>query len=137
MQSRNIFSFFAVMVISCHGIAHADDEAAVPDTRSAESATAQSAARVYIDPKTGKLGGPPPGVQPPGLSIAVQQMLSRSDRGLVQSRLSNGTVVVDLQGRFQNVSVATIAPEGDAHINCDHSAERIEHVMEQGSGGAR
>ena len=61
--------------------------------------------RVYRDPKTGRLGSPPPGVQPPGLSIAEQHMLNRSDQGLQSRALPGGGVAVDLQGRYRSMAV--------------------------------
>jgi hypothetical protein len=139
MRSRHLILLMAALFLGGLGIgnASAQPDSASEGAGSAESSGGQSSARVYIDPKTGKLGGPPPGVTPPGLSTAVQQMLSRSDRGLVQSQLPNGAVVVNLQGRFQNVSVATIAPGGDAHIRCDHSVDHIEHALEHGVRGEK
>jgi hypothetical protein len=97
-------------------------------------ATTQSAARVYIDPKTGHMSGPPAGVEPPGLSIALQKKLSRSDRGLEKRLLPNGAMLVNLQGRFQNMSVVTIAPDGEPHITCNHSVDEAEHALAHGEG---
>jgi len=101
---------------------------------SAITSTKQSAARVYIDPKTGKLGGPPPGTEPPGLSIAEQNKLSRSHQGLEKRQLPDGTLLVNLQGRFQNMSVVTMTPDGESHITCNHSADDVEHKLLHGSG---
>jgi hypothetical protein len=98
------------------------------------TATKQSAARVYIEPETRKLGGPPPGTELPGLSIALQNKLSRSDEGLEKRLLPNGTLLVNLQGRFQNMSVVTMTPDGETHITCNHSADDVEHSQVHGSG---
>lgn len=97
--------------------------------RPAVTSTAESASRVYIDPKTRKLGGPPPGTKPPGLSIAEQNKLSRADTGLKKRLLPNGTSLVNLQGRFQNMSVVTMTPDGKTHMTCSHSVDDVEHAL--------
>jgi hypothetical protein len=111
------------------------DPAAQDDAQlSAVTSNKQSAARVYIDPETRKLGGPPPGTELPGLSIALQNKLSRSDEGLEKRLLPNGTLLVNLQGRFQNMSVVTMTPDGETHITCNHSTNDVEHSQVHGSG---
>ena len=100
------------------------------------------AGRVFINPETGKLGGPPAGVKPPGLSIATQNRLSRSSDGLQTQQLPDGTVLMNLQGRFQNMSVVTLGEHGEAHLTCSHSVDHLEKAIthsadlsvEQGGG---
>ena len=91
--------------------------------------TGQMAGRVFINPETGKLGGPPPGVEPPGLSIATQNRLSRSSHGLQVQQLPDGTVLMNLQGRFQNMSVVTLDEHGEAHLICSHSVDHLEKAI--------
>jgi hypothetical protein len=74
--------------------------------------------RVYRDPQTGRLGPPPPGVVPPGLTAAEQRMLNRSDQGLQVHTLPGGGVAVDLQGRYRSMAVATVSAGGQAAVNC-------------------
>jgi hypothetical protein len=88
--------------------------------------------RVYRDPKTGKLGAPPPGIQPPGLSIAEQQMLNRSDRGLRARTLPNGAVAVDLQGRFRSMAVATIRDGNKPAVQCEVTPREAEVALQSG-----
>jgi len=92
----------------------------------------QTAGRVFLNPKTGELGGIPPGVEPHGLSPAMQEKLSRSDRGLQVRFLSTGAKVVDLQGRFQNMSVGTLDNAGNVHIGCSHSKDVVERSITTG-----
>ncbi len=94
-----------------------------------------SATRVFVDPQTGQVGGPPPGVSPPGLSVAEQQMLSRSPRGLQQRTLPGGAVFVDLEGRFTNMSSATLAPQGGAVVSCSDSEDGVTHALHAGAAG--
>lgn len=61
-------------------------------------------------------------VRNPDLSTDVQealaQMINTSSEGLVQETLADGTVVVDLEGRFQSAMVATINADGKAVGHC-------------------
>ena len=96
-----------------------------------------SAARVYTNPETGKLGGPPPDIEPLGLSIAERNKLNRSGEGLEKRQLPDGTLLVNLQGRFQNMSVVSKTPDGKTHITCNHSVDDVEHKLIHGSGDMR
>jgi len=48
----------------------------------------------------------------------LRNALSRSSEELVFRRAPDGTVSVDLQGRFQNVSVARIDADGEIRTGC-------------------
>ncbi len=110
-----------------------DDTAASGAARPpAPAPVAGQGMRVYRDPKTGRLGPPPPGVQPPGLSVAEQHMLNRSDQGLQQRTLPGGGVAVDLQGRYQSMAVATVGADGQAAVNCVLTPEQAEAVLQAG-----
>jgi hypothetical protein len=109
--------------------ATADPTAQEDEQLSAATSAGQSAARVYIDPKTRKPGGPPPGIEPPGLIIAEQNRLSRSDKGLEKRQLPDGTSLVNLQGRFQNMTVVNKTPDGKSHMTCNHSVDGVEHSL--------
>jgi len=89
-------------------------------------AAGQSSARVYINPQTGQVGGPPPGAQPPGLSVAEEKMLSRSDRGLQVRKLPTGAMLLDLQGRFRNMSTASLSADGEAQLHCSEDQAAVE-----------
>jgi hypothetical protein len=95
--------------------------------------TGQMAGRVFINPETGELGGPPAGAEPPGLSIATQNRLNRSDKNLQIQHLPDGTMLMDLQGRFQNMSVVTLDQDGEAHLTCSHSVDQLEKALVLGA----
>jgi len=88
--------------------------------------------RVYRDPQTGRLGPPPPGITPPGLTNAEQRMLSRSDQGLRPRTLPGGGVAVDLQGRFRNMAVATVGADGQAVVNCELTPAQASAALQAG-----
>jgi hypothetical protein len=76
-----------------------------------------SAQRVYLDPDTGRLlRKPPPGAPVITLSPEEFNMLSTSDAGLVEVPLPDGGYMLDLQGRFRHMAVATVADDGSIVI---------------------
>jgi hypothetical protein len=92
-----------------------------PDTPAPEDATPDvitgSAQRVYLDPDTGRLlRQPPPGAPVMTLSPTELNMLSTSDAGLVEVPLPDGGYMLDLQGRFRHMAVATVADDGSIVI---------------------
>jgi hypothetical protein len=44
--------------------------------------------------------------------------LNRSDEGLTEKKARNGTVAVDLQGRYQYIYLARTNPDGSVSIGC-------------------
>lgn len=78
---------------------------------------------VAIDPETGMLGLPTAEqsaalARTATLSRAEEEMLSRSSVGLREFRLADGTVGLDLGGRFQEFSVARIGADGRVTFDC-------------------
>lgn len=49
---------------------------------------------------------------------ALQRLVSTSSEGLKEVTLSDGTVLVDLQGRFKSATVVTIGPDGKLKTQC-------------------
>ncbi len=78
----------------------------------------------YIDPETGRLIEAPPADSTNVLRVdaAFAAGLSTSDDGLVEEVLPDGTVKVNLQGRFQSASFATVQPDGSIAIRHAGSA---------------
>jgi hypothetical protein len=78
---------------------------------------------VALDPETGQLGAPSPEQleqlralrAAPGIAE-----VSRSQEGLVETRLTDGTVILDLDGRFQDHVVARIDRNGRLIYGCIH-----------------
>lgn len=59
----------------------------------------------------------------------LRNALSRSSEGLVFQRAPGGGVSVDLQGRFQNVSVARIDADGEIRTGCVTSHESLAEFL--------
>ncbi|MGH7681407.1 MAG: post-PEP-CTERM-1 domain-containing protein [Candidatus Eiseniibacteriota bacterium] len=75
---------------------------------------------VGIDPETGKLG-PPTAEQRAELeqiSASQNALLSHSSAGLVEEHRADGTVHVNLQGRFQEYATVRIGPDGKKTFDC-------------------
>jgi len=88
-----------------------------PAPEGAEPAITGSAQRAYLDPNTGRLlSKPPPGAPALALSPEELNMLSTSDAGLVERSIPGGGYILDLQGRFRHVAVATVAEDGTVAI---------------------
>jgi hypothetical protein len=104
----------------------------LPTERAAQMSVATQGMRVYRDPQTGRLGPLPTGVVPPGLTISEQRMLSRSDQGLKSRMLPGGGVAIDLQGRYRNMSMATVGSDGQATVNCAITPAEVAAVLQAG-----
>lgn len=121
----------AVTLLLVTGAAVADEPAATgdePETATettavtsenseAAPAPAMSGLRVTIDPETGQMVVPPPADRRKmALSPAMQNAFSQSDEGLPTVVLPDGTVMVNLQGRFRNLLFATVDAEGQLKV---------------------
>jgi len=81
-----------------------------------------SGLQAVVDPVTGQLRQPT-AEESMRLSEALEEMLSQSSEGLEVVELGDGTMMVDLQDRFQEIAVASIVG-GQIRMACvnDHSS---------------
>ncbi len=100
----------ALLIIS-PGWAQSKSKAASPGTAKV------AGMQVAIDPQTGRLRQPTP-EERQALAKALGRSLNRSTQGLTVTRFSNGMQRVDLQGRFQSTSVATVDAQGKVNYRC-------------------
>jgi hypothetical protein len=77
---------------------------------------------VQVDSQTGQIKQMTP-EEAKQLADGLKGMLNRSTEGLVQEQHADGTVSMDLQGRFQNVTVAKVNPDGTVTRSCIDSPE--------------
>ena len=75
---------------------------------------------IALDPETGELGAPSPEQvrslrAAPGIAA-----VSRSAEGLTETRLTNGTVILDLDGRYQDQVLARLDRNGRLVYGCVH-----------------
>ncbi len=83
---------------------------------------------VAIDRQTGKLRPPTPD-EARKLAAGLKNFLSRSDQGLTVVTHPNGTQSVDLQGRFQSVTLAKINRDGSASEKCVTSMREAQAFL--------
>ena len=77
---------------------------------------------IMLDRETGETR-PLTGAEAQKLADGLKKLVNQSTEGLVQVRQADGTVSMDLQGRFQNVLLARIEANGALVQGCVDSIE--------------
>ena len=72
---------------------------------------------VQVDPQTGRISPMSP-EDARRMAEGLRSMLNKSTDGLVQEQHADGSVSMDLQGRFQNVAVARVEADGTVTQSC-------------------
>ena len=115
----------AAASLAVPALAGDDPAPAVPPEQAAAQAPAEAMPPVaaaglvaFIDPATGGLTATPTAEQRAAMRAALAALVNDSDLGLVEVTLPDGSVVMDLQGRFQEAVVVQVAPEGTRHMQC-------------------
>lgn len=121
----------AIVVIAIAAVTVVSRQSANGGTNDPQKATAASANAankkymtmkvagqdVQVDPQTGKMK-PLTQEEARKLAEGLKGMLNKSTEGLVEEHNSDGSVSVDLQGRFQNVTVARENEDGTLTTSC-------------------
>jgi hypothetical protein len=77
---------------------------------------------VQVDSQTGQIKELTP-EEAQKLAAGLKQNLNRSTEGLVEERNPDGSVSIDLQGRFENVTVARTNDDGSVTTGCVDNAK--------------
>jgi hypothetical protein len=72
---------------------------------------------VQVDPQTGQIKPLSP-AEAQELADGLKTMLNKSTEGLVPEKHADGSVSIDLQGRFRNVAVARVNADGTLEQSC-------------------
>ena len=99
------------------------------DGRQGETPYGAAAMRASIDPETGMLSVNPTHFE--SSSKMLETALSRSSDGLVQETMPNGTVRMNLQGRFMSASMARLDAQGHVHTSCTEDLDQAERVLHE------
>ncbi|MGH7342904.1 MAG: post-PEP-CTERM-1 domain-containing protein [Candidatus Rokuibacteriota bacterium] len=83
---------------------------------------------VGIDPETGRLGMPTP-EQMEELSGLATPEIDHSSEGLVEVHHPDGSVSVDLQGRFQEFATVRIGQDGKLVFQCVDGRDNAERLL--------
>jgi hypothetical protein len=70
-----------------------------------------------------------PGDNDRELAVSIRQLTNRSTEGLVEQKNPRGGSMVDLQGRFQDLAIVKLDPEGDAAAACVASLEEANRFF--------
>ncbi len=96
-------------------------------TRQGASPYGAASMRASLDPETGALSVNP---VPIGSFKMLDKALNRSSEGLVRKTLPDGTISIDLQGRFMSASVAHLDAKGHLHTTCTEDLDTAVQAME-------
>ncbi len=100
-------------------------DTATAATQAAPAATAPAAGMLaFRDPVTGQLR-PPTADELDALRPQLEALFNQSSEGLEQIELPDGSVGIDLQGRFASAVVATVQPDGTVTTRCVNGAEGL------------
>jgi hypothetical protein len=91
---------------------------ATPAAPGPPSAVSSSGRRAYRDPETGRLTASPTDAEVSELDRLIDEALDDSTEGLEVQTAPDGSLYLDLQGRFQSVSLATVEPNGRVRLLC-------------------
>lgn len=99
---------------------------AQPGTPPSGDADTPGKMRVYKDPRTGRLGPPPPGQATPEALPRPDGAVSTESQDLVEvpSPVPGGGVEVDLKGRFRSATTATKEGGGNLKLECGPDSDR-------------
>ncbi len=89
----------------------------------------EAALRATINPETGQVEVSSVPL-PMELDAATQEALRQDDEGLKQTFLPDGTVLINMQGRFQSVATVRIDENGKRVI-CSESAKDVHSAMQE------
>ena len=128
--SRTLLFLTCAMVLVCLAITASAQTAAAGRAHGNDSvSTVQVAGQtVAIDRQTGRLRQPTP-EEARALAAGLKAMLNRSTDGLTVVQHANGAKSVDLQGRFQSISVAKVDSDGKVAERCVTSLREADAIV--------
>jgi hypothetical protein len=111
------------MVKTGKGTDNAKTEVALAESSDNKYISVKVAGReVQVDPQTGKIKPLTP-EEAKRLADGLKVMLNQSTEGLVERHHADGSVSIDLQGRFQHVMVARTEADGTITQSCIDNPE--------------
>lgn len=117
MKNRATGIVSALLLITATANAFAADEKASEPT--ATRNTAEAGLRVYVDPQSGELVSQPVTPEQRRQAANADAAFNQDTSDLVPVKMPDGSTMVDLQGRFQQATVATVQADGNIRTYCD------------------
>src|ERR1700733_1435399 len=65
----------------------------------------------------------------PELAATIRQMTNRSMAGLTERRAPRGGILLDIEGRFQDLALVKLDPEGDPAVGCVSSIDEANRFF--------
>jgi hypothetical protein len=93
------------------------DDPAESDAEAAARPATLKGMQVYVEPKDGKMRAPTR-EEEKALADEIAKLTNRSTEGLVAVTYPDGTIGLDLQGRFLNVAVVHLEADGTLKTEC-------------------
>lgn len=120
-----VVSVATVAVLSSGGSTESETAAV---TSNANSTVGAEGMRVYLDPETGEVGAQPDPSAVIELDDAMQNALRYDDEGLKTTHHADGSVSMNLEGRYHSASMVHVDENGKRVI-CTDSADHAKHVV--------
>lgn len=107
-RTRTALLYAAALLVAAPALAQNGASNATPQSVDGQKAAVDANGRIRpITPDEAR-----------ALIESVAPSLSQSDAGLTRTVLPNGAVAVDLDGRFESATLATIGPDGNVEAEC-------------------
>ncbi len=103
-----------------------------PEPASQTGPPAPLTLQVHLDPETGEMV-PFASTDKAALDQAARRRLSRSAAGLREVRDPDGGYHMDLAGRFQSLSLATVDSNGALHTGCVTNEQQLDRFLDHGN----
>lgn len=120
------FAFAVALGLAAPGLAEAQHAAKSKAPQHADEAPAEGAGAA-VDRDTGKLRAPTRD-ELQELAAGARAYVSQSTEGLLPRVRADGSVVVDLEGRFQSVAIARRV-DGKTVVDCATSPEEVDRLL--------
>lgn len=115
-RARPFMTLLVAGTLAC-GTAFSQNTQSASEPEAGPAPSASGGLRAYLDPATGRLIDHPPYSKPTlELDPDTLYMFSSNGFGLIEEMLPDGTVKIDLKGRFREGTVATTNDDGDIRI---------------------
>ncbi|HXU30337.1 MAG TPA: hypothetical protein VN851_07160 [Thermoanaerobaculia bacterium] len=84
---------------------------------------------IFLDPATGRVTDRPSPEQLAAIRSQISKLVVESTVGLVGKTYPNGMKSLNLQGRFQSVSVLTLGPNGKQQMTCAETPDEAVNAL--------
>lgn len=118
----------AICAVLSASAAQADDKSAVNETQLPQQVLPTGAEDAAVETATFARAAASSAASQSDLVDQLIESTSESDEGLVEESLADGAVMVDLDGRFMSVMVATPTADGGTVIGCHTGNDAVEHA---------